>query len=355
MKYCYGYAGKILQIDLTKKDHTIESTDNYLEWIGGRSLGAYLLSKMPELETSDTKNQPIIISAGPFTGSDFPLGTRTAVTARNQISKSFSFSNVGGDFGSQLRRAGFDALIIKGHSSEPVYIFIKDNQLVFEPANNVWGMKISDFQKEMFTAHGKENLSFIGIGPAGENQVPISCLMVDIGHAAGWGGSGSLFGAKNLKAVVTVGGRPIKFFDEKGYHTKVQNLSWRVNSSEAMAVLMRGGTHGGAGAGGYNGKVSTAVNNLQDEFLSPEESKPIREDNFKQWEHQRVGSYNCQVKCMHAYKIDSDKYGLIEGEGMHANSVRGLASNLGINDPHDLFMLHVQCNDYGLDVDGISS
>ena len=355
MNSSYRSLGKIIYANLTEKRFALENFENYTEWIGGRSLGAYLLSKMPELYSSSLEDQPIIISAGAFTGSDYPLATRSAVTARNVISMGFNYSNVGGDFGSQLRRAGYEAIVVTGHSQEPVYILAQENELKFVTASNMWGLQISEFQAKMHSIYEKENLSFIGIGPAGENQVAISCLMVDIAHAAGWGGSGSIFGAKNLKAIVAIGKKPVEFFDIQGLKAKAENLSWRINSSEAMAVLMRGGTHGGAGAGGYNGKVSTSVKNISDEFLSPEESAPIREENYQKWEHQRVGCYNCQVKCMHAYEIDSKEFGVIEGEGMHANSVRGLGSNLGINDPAALFKLHILCNEYGMDVDGVSA
>ena len=92
---------------------------------------------------------------------------------------------------------------------------------------------------------------------------------------------------------------------------------------------MRGGTHGSAGAGGFNGHVSTAVNNIQDEFLSPEESAPIRENNFQQWELTRDGCLDCQINCMHDYEIDSEEYGKMKGVGMHANTVRGLGLKSG--------------------------
>lgn len=350
-----GYSGKVLWVDLTNKEFKVEDTEQYREWIGGRSLGAYILSKLPELYSDNRVDQPIAISAGVFTGSDYPLSTRTAVTARNQLSNGFCFSNVGGDFGTRLRRAGYDAVVVQGHSQDPVYVLITEDGLKFIAADDMWGMRISDFRQTLFDKHGKENLSYIGIGPAGENQVEISCLMVDRAHAAGWGGSGSIFGAKKLKALVAIGDTPVEFFDPTGVKEKADRLSWRVSSSEAMAVLVRGGTHGSAGAGGFNGQVSTAVNNIQDEFLSPEESAPIRENNFQQWELTRDGCLDCQINCMHDYEIDSEEYGKMTGVGMHANTVRGLGSNLGLNEPHGLFKMHVTCNELGLDVDGVAA
>jgi aldehyde:ferredoxin oxidoreductase len=110
-----------------------------------------------------------------------------------------------------------------------------------------------------------------------------------------------------------------------------------------------------AGAGGFTGLVPTGVRNLQDEYLPPEESEPITENSFKQWEVDRLGCLGCGVQCLHLYNLDSDRHGQLVSEGMHANSVRGLASNWGVDDPEDLLMAHTLCNEYGLDVDGVSA
>jgi aldehyde:ferredoxin oxidoreductase len=207
----------------------------------------------------------------------------------------------------------------------------------------------------LFQVYGSSPLSFLGIGPAGEREVAISCLIADRAHAAGWGGSGAIFGVKRLKAIVAIGNQPVSVFDEAGVKEKIQQLDWRINTSEAVAGLIRGGTHGMAGAGGYNGLVPTAVKNLQDEYLSPEESAPIKEETFKQWELDRVGCLGCDVQCLHRYEMESARYGRLVSEGMHANSVRGLASNWGVSNPEDLLMAHTLCNEYGLDVDGVSA
>ncbi len=350
-----GYAGKILWGDLTHTELREEPIEDYLDWIGGRGLGSFLLSRHQERGNSSPDGEFIIIATGPLVATALPLGTRTAVIARNRLSGGMSYSNVGGAFGNQLKMAGYDAIVLYGASRTPIYLLLQDSKAHLVDARALYGLKITQLREALQRIYGSSSLSFLGIGPAGEKGVAISCLIADRANAAGWGGSGAIFGAKMLKAVVAVGDRPVPVFDDVGVRRKAQKLVWRMNTSEAGAALVRGGTHGMAGAGGYSGLVPTAVRNLQDEYLSPDESAPISEDSLKKWEIDRVGCPGCGVRCLHLYEVESSKYGRLKGEGMHANSVRGLASNWGVKDPEDLLLAHTLCNEYGLDVDGVSA
>jgi aldehyde:ferredoxin oxidoreductase len=172
--------------------------------------------------------------------------------------------------------AGYDAIVLHGASPTPVYLLLQDSRAQLVDASSLSGLKISELREALSELHHASPLSFLGIGPAGEKEVAISCLIADRAHAAGWGGSGAMFGAKRLKAIVAIGDQPVPVFDEARLRDKVQQLNWRISTSEAAAALIKGGTHGMAGAGGFNGLVPTAVKNLQDEYLSPEESVPIR-------------------------------------------------------------------------------
>ena len=351
----FAYSGKILWINLSNAELREEATEPYLEWIGGRGLGSYLLSKHQKPGAASAAEEFIVIAAGPLVATGLPLGSRTAVSARNRLSGGISYSNVGGDFGNRLKMAGYDALVIHGVSQKPVYLLLQDGKASLLNARPLLGLKISALRQALLDAHQDNRLSFLGIGPAGENKAAVSCLMADRAHAAGWGGSGAIFGDKRLKAVVAIGSKDIPLFDKEGLRKKIQELNWRINTSEAAAGLIRGGTHGMAGAGGYSGLVPTGVKNLQDEYLSPEESAPIKEDAFRQWETGRSGCFGCGVPCLHTYRMESARYGQIISEGMHANSVRGLASNWGIDSAEDLLMAHTLCNEYGLNVDGVSA
>lgn len=350
-----GYAGKILWVNLDRGELQTEATEDYASWIGGRGLAVNLLTRLPGLDSDQPQDQPIVVSAGPLVATGIPLGVRTSVASRSQVSGGVFYSNVGGDFGTRLKMAGYDAVVVEGKSSTPVYLLVSNSTAKLLPANELWGLKTTELQNALFEKHGRDNLSFLGIGPAGEGGAAISCLMVDQAHAAGWGGSGAILGAKGLKAIVALGGRQVPVFDAPALAKKSSELIWRMNNSEAMMILTRLGTHGMVAAGGFHGKVPTSVKNLQDGFLPFEENAPLREEAYRPTETARAGCPGCGIKCLHRYARTSDRYGEFQAEGMHANSVRGFGSNLGVKDPDDVLMMHYLCNEYGLDVDGVSA
>ena len=350
-----AYAGRILWVDLSRRTIRHEPTQRYAEWIGGRGMGAYLISQMPTLFSDEPAEQPVVVATGPLVATGVPLGVRTALTMRNQLSGGMCYSNVGGDFGTRLKMAGFDAVVIEGHSPTPVHLVVRESGAELFPAEELWGLLLSDFRDAIFRKHGRDDLSYICIGPAGERRAAVSCLMVDHAHTTGWGGCGLIFGAKKLKGIVAIGDHPVSVFDADGLDRKCRQLVWRVNTSDVGATLVRGGTHASAGAGGFNGLVPTGVKNLQDEYLSPEENAPIREEAFRQWETGRAGCMDCIIRCLHRYRIPSETHGEICAEGMHANSVRGLGNNLLVNTPDDLLMMHKLCNEYGMNVDEVSA
>lgn len=351
----FGYAGSVLWVDLDTLSIYTEPTDKYHHWIGGRGLGAFLLSQIPELESENRGDQPLVVSAGPLVATGIPLGVRTSVASRSQISGGVVYSNVGGDFGTRLKMAGYDAVVVQGKSTKPVCLLLKDSTAALRSAKDLWGLKTSELQRRLFERYANQNLSFIGIGPAGERGAAIACLMVDQAHAAGWGGSGAIFGAKGLKAIVAVGEKELPVFDTEGLQKKSGELIWRMNNSEALMTLARLGTHGMVAAGGHHGKVPTSVKNLQDGYITPEENAPLRESVYRKWETARTGCPGCGIRCLHKYSLHSNRLGEIDAEGMHANSVRGMGSNLGVDNAEDVLMMHYLCNEYGLDVDGVSA
>jgi aldehyde:ferredoxin oxidoreductase len=347
--------GKIIKVDLSSGTVLEEPTQNYTPLLGGRALGSWLVSKpFDDLKKPDPKDQPIAIAAGALTGTNIPLATRTTIVGRNLISGGFFYSNVGGNFGFQMRRAGYDAILIQGASPSPVCLLLKDGTASLIPAGDLWGLKLSDLQREVHKRYGQQS-SHLAIGPAGEALVKISCLLADRAHAAGWGGSGAIFGAKKLKAVIAVGSKLVPVADPATFALQVEAYKEKVSSSFAMNEMKTGGTHRTAGAGGVSGLVPTAVRNINDEFMAPEVSLPIREESIKHLEVGRAGCKGCQVNCLHVYHVETEDQGQLEIEGMHANSVRGFGSNLEVLDARSVLLMHYYSNEYGMDVDGVSS
>jgi aldehyde:ferredoxin oxidoreductase len=187
----YGWTGKILRIDLTRKDISEVPTDRYApEWIGGRAMGAriYWDEVPPEVSAYDPENR-LIFTTGPAVGTMAPSANRVFVTGKSPIPypvECYFFSSMGGHWGPELKFAGYDGLTIQGKAAQPVYLWINDGQTEIRDATPLWGMTSRAAQLAMKEIHGDRTRSLV-IGPAGENRCREAIISCDTAFAAGQG------------------------------------------------------------------------------------------------------------------------------------------------------------------------
>lgn len=347
--------GKIIRVNLTTEEINVFETEQYYNFLGGRGYGDWVvLKEIPKNTEPLSEENKVVISTGCFTGTSLPGSSRISLTTKNVLSGGISYSSGGGNFGPELKKAGFDAIIIEGKALSPKYLYINDSNIELRDASHLWGLTTWDTEDIIKKELGDESIKVLSIGPAGENLVKVACVMIDKAHALAWGGSGAVLGYKMLKAIAVKGNGTVKIHDRNLFNDLVKSYSHVLLSSSASAALKKGGTHGMAGVGGWSGKVPTSVRNLQEEYWDPEKSKKVSEEAYKPYEKKRTNCYNCPLSCLHYYEMEKDGE-ILSCEGMHANSVRGFASNWDIDDPFYVLKIHSLCNKYGLDVDGVSS
>jgi aldehyde:ferredoxin oxidoreductase len=250
-----GYVGKIARINLTTKAIRLIDTAPYEKWAGGRGIAAALFfdiavrEKGLDLEHMDHgsphdggfhPDNVVTITTSPFTGTGVPSGTgRIEVSGIGVHSYPigwFTKSIIGGRFGAMLKYAGYDAVVIEGASAEPVWIDIRDGEIVILPCSDLglWGEDTYETQKKIwaYVVGDEEFGSWISpagmngnttqrpavmtIGRAGENKCRMACIQHDAGYAAGAGGFGAVWGSKNLKAVSVIGSGSIPIADPAG-------------------------------------------------------------------------------------------------------------------------------------------
>ena len=204
-----GWVGKILRIDLTSRKISELSTFNYVpKFLGGRGLGAKICwdEVPPGVRAFDPENR-LVIATGSLQGTLAPTSGRFMVLGKSPQSaptESFCRSGVGGHFAPELKWAGYDALIIHGKSSKPVYLWITDGKAEILDATRLWGLDTYQAQQMIWKLHGNKTRVMI-IGKAGENRSRIACILTDSGDASGQGGFGGVMGSKNLKAIAVRG------------------------------------------------------------------------------------------------------------------------------------------------------
>ena len=213
-----GYMGKVVELDLTTREvREYPWTDeDRRKYIGGKTMAAKVLDTMlTGREEAFSEENPLIISTGPLTGTGAPCSGRLSISALSPQTGIVASSNCGGTFGYFLKKAGLDALIIRGKCDQHTWIEIDNGRFEFHSADEdgLWGLKATPSQqriKELLEQKWGAPRSFgqMVIGPAGENLVLYSGIISDE-RAAGRTGLGAVMGWKNLKAIAVTGNHEI--------------------------------------------------------------------------------------------------------------------------------------------------
>jgi len=205
--YQGGYAGKILRINLTEKTAHEEALPLEIarDYIGGAGFGVkYLFDGLKAGTDPLGPENKLIFAVGPFSGTTIPCASRMAVTGKSPLTGAIGVSLTGGHFPVELKRAGYDALIIEGKADKPTYAWIKNGKTLFRDARSLWGTRTTDCQQIIKNELKDQNVRVSCIGPAGENLSRMACIINEM-RAAGRKGLGAVMGSKNLKAVAVRG------------------------------------------------------------------------------------------------------------------------------------------------------
>lgn len=225
----FGYTGKCLKVDLaTGKTYVFDTTQELCEnFIGGRGFGVSLLSDRITLPY-DSPEMPIIFATGPLVGTAAPTSGRMSVISRSPLTDTIFDCSVGGRFGTELKKAGYDYLEITGRSDRWVSLVINNDKISILSAEGLKGATTSD------TAKSFQDMSTAAIGPAGENLVRYASIVFDNHYCAGRGGLGAVMGAKRLKALAVKGSGAVSAHDPSALDSARQEIMRLLRASQAV-------------------------------------------------------------------------------------------------------------------------
>lgn len=233
-----GYMGKVLKINLSTKEISEYpwSDNDRREFLGGKIMAAKIISDIVSNVTQAfDEDNVIVISTGPLSLTGAPASNRFNVSSISPITNHLVSSSCGGNFGLTLKKAGLDALVITGIAKIPIWIEINDDIIEFHEATDLWGASTTT-ALEKLSEYSKTSGKLV-IGPAGENLVRYAELFSH-DRSTGRGGFGAVFGAKNLKAITTIGTKSPKIISEDKF--KKLNLNWlselKTNSNNAGCI-----------------------------------------------------------------------------------------------------------------------
>lgn len=324
-----GYAGHILRINLNNNSHRIDdlSEDLCRQYLGGIGFNAKIVyDEVPVGIDPLSAENILVFSAGTMVGSTFPTASRTEVSAKSPMTGLFGTSNSGMFFGTHLKNAGFDSIVIEGRAEAPKYIYIEDGKVSIKDASALWGKdswETIDVLKKQYTS-----CEVACIGPAGENLVRFACI--ENGYFDAWArtGLGAVMGSKNLKAVVIRGTQGIKPYNVE----KFIEITWKarqlIESSPFFAPFKSYGSMNAAMPYG-NFKALNAHNFSQG--CLPDWKENFARNKVDLLTYGHIACQSCIIACAHWVEITEGKYKGLRMKDMEVTPTTSFGSGCGMS------------------------
>jgi len=228
----FAYAGKILRVDLSTGKIETEplSEEMAKQYIGGIGLGIRLLvDNLKQGTDTFSPDNPLIFVTGPLSGTMGPTaGNGYAVVSKSPATGGVAEAKAHGFFGPDLKRAGYDAVIITGKAEKPLYLWIDDDKVQLLDAKHLWGKSPYETDAAIRKDLGDYYIRVSAIGPAGEKLCRFAAIINDEFRAIGRTGMGAVMGSKNLKAVAVRGTRDVNVADLEGFREFVKMIHERM-------------------------------------------------------------------------------------------------------------------------------
>ena len=344
-----GYTGKILRVNLSDKSISIERPDDrfYRRYFGGTALiGYYLLKELkPGIDPLGPDNK-LIFSAGVITGIPCAGSGRSGVGSKSPLTGGWGDSQAGGFWPAELKRAGWDAIIIEGKAANPVYLWVNDDKVEIRDASHLWGKATKEVEKQIQNELGDKRVRVTQIGPAGEKLVRFACIANDLTHFYGRNGHGAVMGSKMLRAIAVRGNRALHLDNSE----KIREVAKWLADNYKVLSLTKGLSDNGTADG---------VPELNEDGILP--TRNFQEGQFKGYMDisgqtmtetilvGRSNCYACPINCKREVKVGSPYnvdpvYG-----GPEYETIAALGSLCGVSDLKVIAKGNQMCSAYGLD------
>ena len=339
-----GYNGKILRVNLSQGSVVSEPLTYELarKYIGGAGLIAHFLWKemKPGADALSPDNK-LIFALGPVTGLSLPGASRYCVGAKSPLTGGIAKAESGGYWMADLKRAGFDAIIVEGKAAKPVYLWINDGKVEIKDAGHLWGKDTKETQQALRDELGDQNVKVASIGPAGENLVRYACIMTGLYDAAGRGGLGAVMGSKNLKAIAVRGHKLPEVINGEYIKTLRQEL---ISHPHHLSEY---------GTGGPEMMMQEQSGDLpvrnQRDGLFPG-VKLVNGVVLKETIGQKMeGCFACNVRCKKVVKFEEPYTCDPDYGGPEYETLGALGPNCGVDDLKAVCKGNERCNALGLD------
>ena len=343
-----GFTEKILRINLTTGEASQESPGDYFykNFLGGTGFIIHTLLKELEKNTDPLgEHNKLIFACGPVTGHRVPGAGRNVVGSKSPLTNAYGESEAGGFWGAELKKCGFDALIVEGKADKPVYVMIHNDKVEIRDAGHIWGLDVADAVYKVQEESELKNVRTTAIGPGGEKLIRYASIFNDIMHAYGRTGMGAVMGSKNLKLVALKGGTELNVAD--GDKVKEMTKWMTANYKKVTEFPWKWGT--GPTMPAYEKSGNMPINNFRGGPFPNIENIAVQAMFEKGYIVKRPTCFSCPLHCKRSVKIETPwkadpAYGAPQYETLVA-----LGCNCGVDNLEALIKANELCNRYGMD------
>ena len=325
----YGYAGKVLRINLSKETVKIQLTPKRLmaSFLGGRGFNSRrLYDEVPKDVAPLSPRNKLVFATGPLVGTAFPLGARFNVSAKSPQTGILGDANAGGHFAPEMKFAGYDQIIVEGKSRKPTYVSIEDEEVRTVDAEHIAGMGVYETTKTITGDLGDRTIQVVAVGPAAENGVLYAGIFSNQVRPAARTGMGTVMATKNLKAIAVKGTGSIRIASPRKFQKIADDIEeetyahpqyWPRRIMGTTRILMLADRLGFLPTRHYTSATFEHAADVSGERLA-------REYNVK-----NRACFACIVPCSRVYAIRTGKYAGLHGEGPEYEALSSFTARVG--------------------------
>lgn len=344
-----GYHGKILHVNLVDLTWEVEtpSEEFYRKYVGGSAMGMYYVLKNtpPNIDPFDPENT-LALTLSVLTGVPISGQSRLTATAKSPLTFAIGDSQSGGFFPAEMKFAGYDGIIIYGKAEKPVYLWVKDGEVEFKPADHLWGKNTAEVETLIKDELDDRRVQILQTGIAGENLVRFAALISMANRANGRTGLGAVMGSKNLKAIAVRGKMRPTVADKDGLNDLARWGAKNFPDSDIFTMGLYGTAEvtnwqdetGGLPTRNWESGTFEGANALDGKTMSDTVLK------------ERDTCYACTVKCKRVVEITEGDYKVdpVHG-GPEYETVSTFGSYCGIDNLPAVSLANQYCNQFGMD------
>ncbi|MCG8509527.1 MAG: aldehyde ferredoxin oxidoreductase family protein [Rhodospirillales bacterium] len=342
----HGYAGKILEVDLSAGTVGIRDLPRNLavNFLGGKGFGAKILSeRLPPGCDPLGEDNMLVFATGTLTGTMVPTSGRMEVCTKSPATGLWLDSNCGGSLGPELKYAGFDAVVITGRAASPVMLAIRNGEAALVDARDLWGLDAIETHKELKRRYSTDH-KIACVGQAGERLSPIAGILSEY-RIFGRGGAGAVMGSKNLKAIVALGQGAISIADPDEFDRLMrESLNEISNNPDTGSARPEFGTNVILSLMDYVGVHP--VRNFSG--FSPE-TESINEQQVAKFFERHRACMSCTIRCSKIARVEEGPLKGAFTEGPEYETVWSFGAQCGNTDIATIIEAEHLCDAYGLD------